>query len=585
MTEQSHTGRVRAVLLIVVLVWAGLGVRLSHLHLGPNDRMRERIERNRKVEQEILVGRGRILDTHGNILALDLPVKDVCVDPQTILKNGHLQFIGAQLARVLQLDPAMVFARINRPNRRYECVQKYVPEDTAGQIQRMQMKGVFLRDSSARNYPHQDMLCHVVGFSNVEGVGGAGIEQQLNDFLRGRPGLRISEKDGHRRELYTRRSLEINPQEGSDVYLTVDQNIQYIVEKALDAAMVEHSARGAWAIVQRVKTGEILAMAMRPAYDLNQYGSTAQDHMLNRAIGYVYEPGSTFKMAVIAAALNEGTVHPDQIFDCENGHWFFQGRPLRDYHPYGRLSVADIIKKSSNIGTAKVALTLGEARLEKYLRAFGIGKPLGIDLPGEEGGILRPRSKWTSLSISRIAMGHEVAVTSLQILNMMCTIANGGFLMRPMIVQKVVDPQGRTVVSYAPEVLARPIREETAREMQRLLARVTEKGGTGTRAAVEGYWVGGKTGTAQKPEGGRYSDERNVASFVGFIPADHPEIGIIVVVDEPQPLHTGGVVSAPIFREIASQVVRYLDIPSTDASPVLSLEDAPPSDEIPLENL
>jgi cell division protein FtsI (penicillin-binding protein 3) len=585
MIERSHTGRILFAIIMIALLWMGLGVRLAYLHLGPNDNLRARIEKIRTVEQELTVGRGRILDVHNNILALDLAVKDVCVDPKTIISNGHLRVVGAHLARMLQLDPALVFAKLNRPTRRYECVKKFVPEDTAKLIEKMQLKGVFMRDTTTRYYPHGSMMCHVLGFSNVEGVGSAGLEQKLNFYLRGRSGFRISEKDGHRRELYTHRRLEINPQEGCDIYTTIDQNIQYIVEKALDAAMVEHSAKGAWAIVERIQTGEILAMACRPAYDLNQYRTTTPNEMLNRSIGYVYEPGSTFKVAVIAAALNEGTINPDQIFNCENGNWIFQGRALHDFHPYGMLSVADIIKKSSNIGAAKIAITIGESRLEKYLRAFGFGKPTGIDLPGEEGGILRDRSKWTSLSISRIAMGHEVGVTSLQMLNMLCSIANNGFLMKPMVVQRVVDAEGRTVASFSPEVVSHPVREETAQTMQKLLARVTEQGGTGTRAQVEGFKVGGKTGTAQKAVAGGYSHDRNVASFVGFIPADSPELGIIVVVDEPQPLHTGGVVSAPIFRDIASQVVKYLDIPPNDAAPVLVLDDNPPSDEIPGENL
>lgn len=561
MTERSHDWRIAFVTVALTAAWLGLAARLAHLHLGPNDRLRARVEEIRKVEEEILVGRGRVLDCHGNILALDLPVQNVCADPQTILQKGYLRFVGAQLARLLQLDPAMVFARLNRPDRRFEYIKKFVPEETVDQIRRMQLKGVFFEDASARFYPKNAMFCHVLGFSNLEGIGSAGVEQRMDQYLRGRPGLRISEKDGRKVEMYSRRSLEIAPQEGADVYLTLDQNLQYLVEQALDSAVVEHHAKGAWAIVERVRTGEILAMASRPAYDLNGYRAARTEDMLNRTIGYVYEPGSTFKVAVIAAALNERTVTPDDVYDCENGAWFYQGRILRDYHPYGRLNVADVLKKSSNIGAAKVALTLGERRLEQYLRAFGIGRPTGVELPGEEAGILHDRTKWSAISISRIPMGQGVGVTSLQMLNMLCAIVNDGFLMKPSVIQRVVDAQGRTVREFSPEVLGRPIGEDTSRLMRRLLARVTEEGGTGTKARVEGYDVGGKTGTAQKAVAGGYSDSANVASFMGFLPAANPEIAIVVVVDEPQPLHTGGVVAAPVFQEIASQAVRYLDIP------------------------
>ena len=572
MIDRAYIWRLALVVLLVTVVWGGLAGRLAYLHLGPNDALRERVQNIRKVEQDILVGRGRILDSHGNILALDLSVKNVCADPKTIVETGRLRVIAVQLARLLQLDPAVVFTSLSRPDRRFEYVKKCVQDDIIQQIRRMQLNGVFFEDVSARYYPKGTMFSHVVGFSNTEGIGSAGVELRMNSYLRGRPGLRISEKDGKKQEMYTRRSLDIEPQAGADICLTVDQNVQYIVEKALDTAVQQHQAKGAWAIVERVRTGEIIAMACRPNYDPNTYRSTPADSMLNRTIGYVYEPGSTFKVGVIAAALNEKTVTPDDVFDCENGAWLYQGKVLKDYHPYGRLSVADIIKKSSNIGAAKVALTLGEQRLEKYLRAFGIGKQTGIELPGEEAGILHDRTKWSSLSISRIPMGHEVGVTSLQMLNLLCCIGNNGFLMKPSIVQRVVDAQGRTISEFTPEVVGRPIREDTAKLMQQLLTRVTEEGGTGTRAHVDGYTVAGKTGTAQKPVAGGYSDTANIASFMGLIPAENPEIGIIVVVDEPQPLHTGGVVAAPVFQEIAAQAVRYLDVPPTGTQSAMKLE-------------
>ena len=561
--------RMFVVVLVLATAWVGLGARLLLLHLGPNEKLRSRIENIRRDEQKIPVSRGRVLDCHGNILALDRTVKDVWADPGVIYSNGHVNVVGTYLARLLQLDPAMVFERLNRPSRKFEYIQRYVQEDTADQIERMQLKGVFFKPAFARYYPKGSMFCHVIGFANLEGVGSAGVEQRFDPYLRGHSGLRISEKDGKSHEVYGRRSLDIKPQQGVDVYLTLDQNLQYIVEKALDTALEEYQAKGAWAIVERVKTGEILAMASRPAYDPNLYRTAPTNGVLNRPIGYVYEPGSIFKVAVISAALNEGVVESEEIFDCENGMWMFQRRPLRDYHPNGRLSVADILKKSSNIGTAKVALKLGERRLEQYLRDFGIGRTSGIELPGEEAGILHDRSKWSALSISRIPIGQGVSVTSIQMLNMLCAIANNGFLMKPTIIQRMVDAEGRTVMEFSPEVVARPIREDTARLMQKLMIRVTEEGGTGTKARVAGYTVAGKTGTAQKVIQGVYSDSANWASFMGFLPAENPELAIIVTVDEPQPLRTGGMVAAPVFREIAEQAVRYLDIPP--AGPEISV--------------
>lgn len=561
--------RILCLLAVLSFAWGALAYRLIKLHLGPNEEIRQRVTRIRTVEKRILVGRGRVLDANGNALALDIPAYHVCMDPKRIWENGHVQFVGYHLARVLELPPAIIFERMGRTERRFEYVKQFVPDDVARHLHRMQLTGVFFEEASKRFYPKNTLMCHVLGFSNLDGVGSAGVELRWDSLLRGREGLRITEKDGQQREVYMRRSLEIAPQEGADVYLTLDQNLQYWVECALDAALATNNAKAAWAIVQRVRTGEILAMASRPAFDPNEYRTATSNQLLNRCIGQIYEPGSTFKIAVIAAALNEGTVTPDTVFDCENGRWLYKGKILRDYHPYGRLSVADILKKSSNIGAAKIAMTLGEERLEKYLRDFGVGSKTGIDLPGEEAGLLRPVQKWTSLSISRIPMGHEVSVTALQMLSIACTLANDGFRMRPTVVKKVVDARTHTTKTFSPEVLARPVREDTARLMCRLMARVTEEGGTGTRARVPGYTVAGKTGTAQKvlPTGG-YSETANIASFVGFIPADQPEIGIIVVFDDPQPLRTGGQAAAPVFSEIGSHVVRYLGIPPSNANPM-----------------
>jgi cell division protein FtsI (penicillin-binding protein 3) len=400
----------------------------------------------------------------------------------------------------------------------------------------------------------------VLGFVNHDGIGSGGIEQCMENYLKGVPGLLESRLDGRRREMYDRRVREVAPREGSDVVLTIDQNLQYILEKGVDAAMEKHQAKAVMAIMQRVKTGEILAMVSRPGFDPNQFRETVDAQKLNRTIGYVYEPGSTFKVAVIAAALDQGIVTPETVFDCENGRWLYQNKILRDYHSYGLLNVADVLKKSSNIGAAKIAIMMGDARLDKSLRAFMIGCRLGIDLPGEEGGILRQVENWSPISSSRIAIGQGVAVTALQMLGVMCGIANDGRVMRPYVVKEVVSSSGTVLMRQTPHVLSQPIRPETAALMRTLLARVTEEGGTGVKACVDGYSVAGKTGTAQKPVAGHYSESAYMASFVGFLPAENPEIGMIIVVDEPQPLHTGGLVSAPVFGEVAEQAVRYLGI-------------------------
>jgi cell division protein FtsI (penicillin-binding protein 3) len=403
-------------------------------------------------------------------------------------------------------------------------------------------------------------MCHVLGFVNRAGEGSCGVELWADEYLRGSPGASVGQVDARRRPTRQGKMQIIPPLPGADVHLTLNQHVQFIVENALDEAVAANQAKGAWAIVQEVRSGRILAMASRPGFNLNGFSEVDPSLWLNRAIGYVYEPGSVFKAATISAALEEKTVTPDTVFDCENGAWLYNRRVLRDFHPYGHLTVADGVKKSSNILAAKVSLTLGEERLYRRLRAFGIGQKTGIDLPGEEKGLLRPPSAWSDLCATRIAIGQSVAVTALQMLNVYCTIANEGRMMKPYLVDRIVAADGSVQRQCRPEVVRQVISRRTAATVCRLLARVTEEGGTGHAARIDGYTVAGKTGTAQKAQRGGYSDSDYVASFVGFFPAESPVIGIIVVVDEPQPKHTGGVVAAPVFSVIASQVARCVDV-------------------------
>jgi len=562
------------VILIVSAALNGLVARLVYLHfrLGGGDDRATRIVESRRLETDLQVARGRIMDCRGNMMALDVVKKEVCADPQLVSSNGSLAKAAADLGRLLNIDPAMVNERLSQPGKRFVYLGGFgrpVEDDTALRIEKLNLPGVFTRDVMVRSYPRGSSMCHVLGYVNFdfERSGSAGIEQKWNKYLHGVHGLLISELDGRRHEIYDRRLFELPPRAGADVTLTLDNYVQYVVEQALKNALCETQASAIWAIVERVKTGEILAMASYPDYDPNQFREVPRESMRNRCISVVYEPGSTFKMAVVAAALNENAVHSSDVFDCENGTWFHNRRPLRDFHPYGLLSVADIIKKSSNIGAAKVALKLGDRKLHQYLQAFGIGKPTGIELPGEECGTLHPLSKWTSLSVTRVAIGHEVAVTALQMLQVISAIANGGVMMKPYLVSRVSDRDGKILYEHRPGVAGRPIRPETAAEMRRLLARVTEEGGTGFKARVEGYTVGGKTGTAQKAIPGGYSDTLNMSSFTGFIPVEDPQLAIIVVLDEPKgAFRTGGVVAGPVFRAIAEQAVRYLDVPPANAT-------------------
>jgi len=573
MTDPRGSTRIFIIAACLGVAMVGLVVRLVVLHLGGVEQDRATVAKTRTFKQTLAVPRGRILDGSptAGILALNVGVKDVWVDPAQLMASNRVSETVTRLKSLLDFDTAEITARLCKTNSRFAYIARQVPENCADVLAKLKLPGVFMNDASIRSYPQNQMLCHVLGSVNNDGVGTGGIEQLMEKFLKGSQGLIESRLDGHRREMVDRRTLEIPPKDGADVALTIDQNLQFMVEKAIDLAMEKNRSRAAFAIIERIRTGEILAMVSRPAFDPNHYRTARDQQKLNRTISYTYEPGSTFKVSVIAAALNEGIVTPGTMFDTENGRWLYQKKILRDYHSYPHLNVADILKKSSNIGAAKIAIMLGDARMSRYLRLFNIGSKMGIDLPGEEGGILAPLPKWSAISSSRIAIGQGVAVTGLQMLGVLCAIANDGMVMKPYLVKEIIAADGTVLLRRQPEVIGRPIRPDTAALMRSLLARVCEEGGTGVKARVEGFRVAGKTGTAQKVIGGHYSETDYMASFVGFLPAEKPDIGMIVVFDEPQPLHTGGAVSAPVFGEIAEQAVRYLGImPVEGAAPVPS---------------
>jgi cell division protein FtsI (penicillin-binding protein 3) len=554
--------------LLVLGLFGSLVGQVVNLQLGDQSERRAKYQQRKIFRKELTGQRGRVLDRNGRVLALDVGMRHVAVDAKFIHEHSDPLAVQMALSRFLQLEPAMVGSRLADIDRRFEYVSKFVPEPRAMELkafltENSLSKGVVMDEVSNRTYPHGNLLCHVLGFANREGQGAAGVERAMDRYLKGQGGLRVSEKDGHRREMVSRRSVQIDAADGADVRLTIDQYLQYAVEEALQKAMSDNNAKGAWAVVLESRTGAILAMASKPDFDLNAYGAAEPESMRNRCLGMTYEPGSILKPLVFAAALNEGLVNPDEVIDCEQGVWIYHKRPLRDFHAYSQLSAADVLKKSSNIGTAKIGLRLSERTFYDYLRAFGIGLPTGVELPGEESGIFWPPQRWDSLTQSRVSIGHSVSVTAMQMAASMNTIANGGQLLRPYLVQEVVDSKGAVLFRQKPEAQGNPvIRPEVAAKMRELMARITEVGGTGRRAAIEGYEVAGKTGTAEKLENGQYSDTKNIASFAGFLPARNPVITVVVSVDEPRgDSRTGGVVAGPVFRQIGEEAIRYLGIP------------------------
>ncbi|MDX9868056.1 MAG: penicillin-binding protein 2 [Kiritimatiellia bacterium] len=556
--------RVRILLVTAALLLAlfGLASRLAYLHLANHSKL------TREYRRTLLGLRGRIFDCNGDRfpMAVSLPARQFFLDPQSVKPQHDKKQIAETVATCLGLETDEVYAQFTRKDSRYIKLGISLNDKVFDLLSDPDaISGIGSEDLVCRSYPQGRRMSHVLGFVNDMGVGGAGIEQQFNRYLTGTPGLIEGEKDAGRREIWSRRTVHVPAIAGSDLYLTLDHNIQYEVEQALCEVVEKFEAVGGWAIVQRVRTGEILAMASFPDFAPEQYTEESVDVWRNSALAIVYEPGSIMKAVTVAAALNERIVTPETVIDVGEGCWMYAGKPLRD-HVHGRINVSTALKKSSNIACAKIGLMLGNKRLETYLRAFNFGEKLGIELPGEERGILARARDWDKLKPTRIPIGQGVAVTGLQMISAYSTLANDGVMMKPHLVRRIVSASGETIFEAKPEVLGRPVRPEVARVVREMLRGVTEEGGTGKRASVPGYSIGGKTGTAQKAVPGGYSSTDYYASFVGFVPAGEPVFSVLVSVERPRPQHTGGFVSAPAFAKIAAATARYLEVPPDQLS-------------------
>ena len=555
--------------LLMVTLFGGLAARVVELQLGDHAELRGSYRRKVSFREKLQGARGRILDRNGRVLALDEARKHVAVDPQFLNRYNDPERVRAVLERFLHVEPAVIGARISNTDSQFAYLEKYVEDRRASELdvylrENNLRKGVRIDKVNTRTYPHGNLLSHVIGFENHEGVGAAGVELEMDRYLKGKGGIRVSEADANRVEMVSRRRLQIDPQDGADVTLTVDQYLQFGVEQALEEALETYQAKAGWAVVMEVETGAILALASKPDFDLNAFATSSSSERRNRAVATIYEPGSIMKPLVFAAALNEGLVDPDEMIDCEYGVWIHRNRPLRDFHPYAELSAADVLKKSSNIGSAKIALRLTPDQMYDYLRAYGFGSRTGLDLPGEQAGISHPPRVWDSLTHSRVAIGHAIGVTAMQMAVAMNVLANDGERVEPFLVREVRANDGTLLYKRPVRTPGeRVVRRDTARKMRKLLARITESGGTGRRSRFGDYVVAGKTGTAEKiREDGGYHRNKNIASFSGFFPADNPALTIVVSIDEPSGAkRTGGVVAAPVFRQIAEYAAGYLAIP------------------------
>lgn len=539
--------------------------RLVYLQMIKHDEYAGLAAEKHVYKQPIFAERGTILDANNEVLAHNTPVETVVADATHVNnRDATIRVLGAALDL-----PANDLAEKLGSDRRYIVLKREVPIATATALKEKlraeNLRGIYFERDTTRIYPNGAMLCHVIGFTDFEHHGIQGVEASMEEYLHGQDGYRFIEHNRAGQEIVLYRGQEREPRDGYQVHLTIDLNLQNIVENEIDAAVREYHPQKATIILMRPATGEILAMANRPSYDLNLRSEAKPEEMKNRAIIDMMEPGSTFKIVTAASALNEHKVRPDTTIFCENGVWNFGGRPLHDHKAYADLSVQDILIKSSNIGAAKLALSVGDQKFYEYIRRFGFGERTGIELPGEISGVIRPPQSWSKISITRIPMGHEVGVTPLQMTMAMATIANGGKLMTPRIVKSITTEDGKTITTFSPTVLRQVISPETAAQVSKALRGVVSDRGTAAAAAVPGFTICGKTGTAQKvdPKGG-YEHGKYVVSFSGYLPADHPEFVGLVVLDDAKTanpeLNYGGLVAGPIFARIAEKAARYLDL-------------------------
>lgn len=572
--------RAAIVCAFLALIFTGFSARLIYLQVGKHEEYTALAASKHSIRLTVPARRGMILDRSGEVLAASMPVRKVIIDGSHIKDPVATAKVAAPF---LGIDEDTLAKELSTSSK-YKVVMQVLPEDKAvackKALDEKSLPGLYFYANSVRTYPNGSVLSHVLGFlsrKNPEDdhlVGVDGVERAYDAYLSGEDGYRHIERDRTGREIVVYRGQEQAPKHGMNVQLTIDMGIQSILESELDSAFKELKPQTAIGIIVNPKTGEVIAMANRPNFDLNDLNTAEPAAMKNRSILDMVEPGSTFKIVVASGALNEHTVtEKTQIF-CENGRFSYGGRILRDHHGYGQMTVHDILVKSSNIGSAKMALMMGDDKYYEYVRRFGFGEKTGLGLPGEIPGLVHPPHRWDKLTITRMAMGHSVAVTPLQIVMAMSVIANGGKLMHPQIVKSIKDGDGKEVAHFAPEVAREVIPKAVADYVKDSLIGVVAKGGTATLASVNGYTVAGKTGTAQKvdPKGG-YAEGKYVVSFVGFMPAEDPQFVCLIMVDDAKispGLNYGGLVAAPIFSRVAEKAARYLDlVPSPDAKSIL----------------
>jgi cell division protein FtsI (penicillin-binding protein 3) len=500
--------------------------------------------------------RGVIYDRAGRELAMSVLVDSAFAVPSEV---KDLPTAISLITRITGDDYNSVLADC-RAHKTFCWVARKADDQTIERISSLKLQGIHLQKEPKRFYPARDLAAQVLGSVGMEDSGQSGIEHEFDEELRGRAGKMSISVDAHKRWFS---DVETQPDPGENLVLTIDKNIQYVAEKELEQAIHDTQAIAGTVIVENPHTGEILALANRPTFNPNLRKQITPAALTNRAVSYIYEPGSTFKLVTISAALEEKVTTPDEIFDCQMGSIVYNGMRIRDSRPHGLLPVWGVLAESSDVGSIKIALRLGQDRFYKYIRAYGFGQQTGIELPGETRGMTKPPSRWSKVSIAAISMGQEIGISAIQLAGLVSTFANDGVWVAPRILTGTVQPQGTPqTVAFHPGTSRRVISSYTAAEMRSMMQKVVLEG-TGPKAALEGYTSAGKTGTAQKvdPETGAYSKTKYIGSFAGFAPVNNPQIVVAVILDSAVGLHQGGQVSAPVFHRVAQQVLEYLHVP------------------------
>jgi cell division protein FtsI/penicillin-binding protein 2 len=530
--------------------------RLVYLQIFRYGSFVKQAEHQQQREIPLSAKRGVIYDRAGHELAMSVLVDSAFAVPTEV---KDLPTAVSLITRITGDDHNVVLADC-RNHKTFCWVARKADDETIERIKSLNLQGIHFQKEPKRFYPARDLAAQVVGTVGMEDSGQSGIEHAFDDELRGSAGKMFISVDA-RRQWFS--DVEKQPEPGENLVLTIDKNIQYIAEKELSQAIHDTQAIAGTVIVENPHTGEILALANRPTFNPNLRKEITPNALTNRAVSYVYEPGSAFKVITISAALEEKLTNPDEVFDCQMGAIVYNGMRIRDSKPHGLLPVWGVLAESSNVGTIKIALRLGEERYYKYMRAFGLGQQTGIELPGETRGITKPPSRWSKVSIAAISIGQEVGISPIQLAGMISTFANDGVYVAPRIVAGTLPPRGAIqTVAFHPVEGRRVISPYTAAEMRSMMQKVILEG-TARRAALDGYTAGGKTGTGQKidPATGAYSKTKYNATFAGFAPLNNPQVVVAVILDSPVGPHQGGQVSAPVFRRITQQVLEYLHVP------------------------